>query len=127
MREKSLGSCLGCTALMLMLVGCGSDATSTSGLDGSKKLIDLTDDEKGQFCDWAVNKFGGYGATCKGDWGFMNYPDRETCINDASSPSNTPECQGTVRQAEACANSVPRCASFEQLKSSPSCSEITSC
>ncbi len=120
-------SCFACALLVLTVTGCGENASSTSsGLDGSKKLNDLTSDEKGQFCDWAVNKYGGYGISCDGDWGFMRYPDRAACIEDGSNPSN-PECKATVSQAEACVNSVPACASFEQLKKSPACMDLTNC
>jgi hypothetical protein len=121
-------SCFACALLMLPMTGCGQNATSTSsGLDGSKKLNDLTSEEKGQFCDWAVNKYGGYGLSCDGDWGFMRYTDRAACIKDASSPTTTPKCTATVSQAEACVNSVPACASFERLKSSLACMDITNC
>ena len=105
----------------------GSSAGSTSGLSASKKLVDLTDQEKGQFCDWATGKFGGYGNTCNSDWAFMVYPDQASCVEDASSPTNTPNCQATVQQAEACVNSIPKCANFEELKSSPQCATMTVC
>jgi hypothetical protein len=126
MRAGFLRSCLGPMALMLMLAGCGKES-SASGLDSSKRLNDLTDEEKGQFCDWAVSKLGGYGVTCSSSWGFMSYPDRDTCVRDGSSPSNTPKCEATVGQAEACVNSVPRCASFQDLKASSVCSVMTVC
>jgi hypothetical protein len=114
--------------LMLMLAGCGSDASgdSTSGLDGSKKLADLTYAEMGQFCDWAMNKFGGYSSTCP-TWGFMSYPDRTSCINDVPNSATAPTCQATVSQGEACVNAIPRCVSYQQLKNTPSCSPITDC
>jgi hypothetical protein len=123
-----LSFCAGLLALILALAGCGGGSSSaTSGLPGSKRLIDLTDAEKGTFCDWAVGKYGGYGRTCNSDWAFMSYPDRATCIADASSSTNTPNCQATVGQAEACVNAMGSCASFLDLKNSPLCLPITTC
>jgi hypothetical protein len=122
MRAESLRSCLGCMALMLLLAGCGSDGSSTSGVDGSKKIIDLTRAEMGQFCDWAANKLGGY-ETCDEEVGFMSFPDKNACVDrDWES-----DCQASVKQAEACINSLHRCPTEEEAGSSSACSEITSC
>ena len=119
---------VGLLVLALGLAGCdGDSAGSTSGLSPSKRLIDLTDQEKGQFCDWATAKFGGYGITCNADWAFMVYPDQATCVRDAPSATGTPNCQETVQQAEACVNSIPKCATFEELKSSSECAPMTIC
>ena len=118
----------GLLGLILVLSGCGDGSSSAkSGLTGSKRLIDLTDAEKGTFCDWAVGKDGGYGRTCNSDWVFMSYADKATCIADASSSSNTPNCQSTVEQAEACVNAMGPCASFQDLKNSSRCLPITTC
>ena len=124
-----LGRCAGLLMLLLAHAGCGSGGSSspTSGLPASKRLIDLTDAEKGAFCDWAVGKYGGYGRTCNSDWAFMLYSDKAACIADAPSSSNTPSCQNTVQQAEACVDAMGPCASFADLKSSPVCLPMTTC
>jgi hypothetical protein len=131
---------LGSAVVALGLAGCGgsegdtsgllpgsSGLPGTSGLPASEKLNNLTDAEKAQACDWAVAKFGGYGMTCNSDWAFMRYPDQASCVADASSPTNTPNCQGTVGQFEACVNSIWKCATFADLKSSPLCAPLTVC
>jgi hypothetical protein len=115
-------------ALTLAIAGCGGgSSSSTSGLPSAKRLIELTDAEKGTFCDWAVEKYGGYGRTCNSDWAFMSYPNREACIADAPSSTNTPTCEDTVGQAEACVNAMGSCASYQDLKSSPVCLPVTNC
>jgi hypothetical protein len=115
-------------ALTLGLAGCGGGSgDSTSGLPASEKLVDLTDGEKAQLCDWAVAKFGGYGSTCNSDWSFMTYPDQASCVADGSSPTGTPNCQATVGQMEACVNSIQKCAPFADLQSSPLCAPLTVC
>jgi hypothetical protein len=128
-------SCFSLRAGVLILVlahaGCGDggvgSSSPTSGLPASKRLIDLTDAEKGTFCDWAVAKYGGYGRTCNSDWVFMLYSDKAACIADAPSSSSTPNCQNTVQQAEACVNAMGPCASFADLKNSPVCLPMTTC
>jgi hypothetical protein len=123
-----LARCAGLLTLGLALAGCGGGGSSaTSGLPASKRLIDLTDAEKGTFCDWAVGKYGGYARTCNADGAFMLYEDRAACISDAPSSSSTPNCQNTVQQAEACVNAMGSCASVVDLKKSPVCLPMTTC
>jgi hypothetical protein len=126
MRRTIRRFCLSGIALLL-LTHCGDGTTAHSGLDSSRKLVELTDAEKGQFCDWAVNQLGGYGVTCNADWAFMSYPDQAACVKDGPSSTTTPNCTLTVGQAEACVNSVSKCASFADLKSSPVCAPLTVC
>ena len=125
-----LGRCAGLLMLVLAHAGCsgsGGSSSPTSGLPASKRLIDLTDAEKGTFCDWAVAKYGGYGRTCNSDGAFMLYTDRAACIADAPSSSSTPDCQNTVQQAEACVEAMGPCASSADLKNSPVCLPMTTC
>lgn len=128
MGAKTFRSCLGFTALMLMLGGCGSGGSSTSGLDGSKKVGDLTRAEKGTFCDWAADNLGGY-KKCDEVWstgsgsGFMSEPDRNACVDFGWDD----DCAASVNQAEACINSLPNCPSIEQAKASSACSEFIKC
>ena len=130
---------LGSAVVALGLAGCGGSGGDTSGLRGSsglpgtsglpasEKLNNLTDAEKGQLCDWMASKLGGYGVTCNPDWAFMTYPDQASCVADGSSPTNTPNCQATVGQAEACVNSISKCTTFTDLKNSPLCAPLTVC
>jgi hypothetical protein len=114
-------------ALMLMLGGCGSGGSSTSGVDGSKKIGDLTSAEKASFCDWAANQLGGY-KKCDEIWssgtghGFMSEPDRNACVDNWDDA-----CAASVNQAEACINSLPNCPSIEQAKESSACSDFIKC
>lgn len=125
MDARALLSCVARMALMLMLGGCGSGGSSTSGVDGSKKLGDLTRTEKGRFCDWAANQLGGY-KKCdemRVTGGFMSEPDQNACVDfgwDA-------DCPVSVNQAEACINSLPNCPTVDQAKESSSCSEFIKC
>lgn len=124
MGAKALRCCLG--TLLLMLAGCGSDGASTSGLDGSKKLIDLTHDDLEQFCDWAVSKQGGY-ETCDEELAFMGYPDVSACVHGDWGPSTGSKCQTTVSQAEACIKSLNKCATWEDVRNSSACSGLMGC
>src|SRR5437763_16025507 len=64
----------------------GSGASATSRVDGSKKLVALTDAENGTQCDWMVGRAGSYGnpGTCqrtpvgRGDQPFLAYNDPPT-------------------------------------------------
>jgi hypothetical protein len=117
-------------ALTLHLVGCGSSDSATSGLPASTQLINLTDAQKGQLCDWAVAKFGGYGTPVNCGSGaapIMSYPDQAACVADAPGTAGTPSCQATVGQMEACLNSISPCATYAEFGSSPKCSFLTSC
>jgi hypothetical protein len=64
--------------------GSGGSAGSPelSGLDPEKNLRELTADEKGDLCDWAVTLIGGYGArnTCSDGSTLQNHADRAQCI-----------------------------------------------
>ena len=126
MDARVLRSCLGCLAVMLMLGGCGSGGSSTSGVDGSKKLGDLTRAEKAKFCDWAANNLGGY-KKCDELWssggGFMNEPDQNACVDLGWDD----DCSVSVDQAEACINSLPNCPSITQAKESSACSAFIGC
>jgi hypothetical protein len=128
--------CSACLALALLVPsGCGSNApdnggsssNSSSGLPADARMVDLTDAQKAQFCDWAVAKLGGYGHTCAADWSFMTYPDQAACVEDAPSGATTPNCQGLVGQGEACVNSIKVCTTFEELKASALCEPLTKC
>lgn len=115
-------------ALTLGLAGCGGGSgDSTSGLPASEKLVDLTDGEKAQLCDWAVAKFGGYGSTCNSDWSFMTYPDQASCVADSPNSTSTPDCDATVAQMEACINSLPQCATSDDFVLSLQCVDLATC
>ena len=114
----------------LLLVSCGGSVSSggnlSSGVDSSKRLITLTDAERGQLCDWMVPKAGGYGtpAACPGP--FLVYPDQAACIVDSPDETET-NCLATVAQLEACVNMLPACATLTDVSSTPACAVLSGC
>jgi hypothetical protein len=117
---------LGSALVALGLAGCGG-GSGTSGLPASKRLVDLTDGEKAQFCDWAVAKFGGYGTRTTCNSVAFPYADQAACVADSPSATSTPTCQATVGQMEACVNSLPECTTMTDFASSPQCASVISC
>jgi hypothetical protein len=121
-------------AVNLFGAACGTSADSTtSGLDGSKKLITLTDAEKGTLCDWMVARAGSYGnpGTCdRTQTGlmstFLTYDDQAACIADARDATYT-ACQATVAQMEACIETLPACATLADASNSPACAILSNC
>jgi hypothetical protein len=106
---------------LLVVVGCGGGgghgggAPGGSGVDGSKVVSTLTDQEKAQFCDWMAGVVGGYGVrvTCDGG-GNIGFPqDQPTCVAHAFKTT----CVQTVSQLEACIEKVGTnlCIEVEQL------------
>jgi hypothetical protein len=98
-----------------------------SGLTSSKRLIDLTDAEKGQMCDWIVTKAGGYGhmAFCDGGIPLFYYPDQASCVDDSASATTTPKCAATVKQMEDCANQTAPC--LDAARAAPACAPVLNC
>src|SRR3954465_7555667 len=123
--------------LTLLVPACGSSgspATSgTSGVDGSKKLITLTDAERGTLCDWMVAPAGSYGdpGTCDRTLPapmtpVLVYLDQAACVADSPSPNRT-GCQATVGQVEACIKTLPTCASSTDVSNSSACAILSTC
>jgi hypothetical protein len=124
-------------AFSLFIPACGSSGgtadTTASGLDGSKKLITLTDAEKGMLCDWMVGRAGSYGnpGSCdRTQTGlmstFLTYDDQAACIADARGPTYT-ACQATVAQMEACIETLPACATLGDASNSSACAVLSNC
>ncbi len=117
----------------IALAACGSsvssspDAAVASGLPGGKRLIDLTDVEKGRLCDWMVAQNGGYGhsAECNASTSFLKYPDQASCVSDSSSATTTPSCVATVKDVEDCLNQVGTC--FDAIQAAPVCQSLLKC
>ena len=107
--------------------GLADTGKSSSGLPGGKRLIDLTDTEKGQLCDWMVGFSGGYGHTadCGTGMPILNYPDRAACVKDSSSATATPNCAATVKQLEDCLNVAGAC--LEAAAAAPVCAPVMTC
>jgi hypothetical protein len=121
-------------AVNLLVSGCGaSGGSGASGVDGSKKLIALTDAEKGMLCDWMVGRAGSYGnpGTCDRTapaamTPFLAYDDQAACIADSRGATYT-ACQATVAQMEACVETLPTCATLTDASNSPACAVLSSC
>ena len=89
-----------------ILSGCSSSSSTASagasGVVGSKKLVDLTDAEKKQLCDWQASMNGGYGhVTACGDAGVtsVNSTAAECSRGILTLPAT---CTAVVSQAEDC-------------------------
>jgi hypothetical protein len=86
--------------------GGGGQTVADSGvplpmIDPAKKSTDLTEQEKGQLCDWQAQIFGGYGhvTPCNGGAGTeVNFPDQASCVATVF----TPRCNMTVGEFETC-------------------------
>jgi hypothetical protein len=123
-------------SLTLLVPACGSSGSpdsSTSGVDGSKQLIALTDGEKGTVCDWMIARAGSYGnpGTCDRTLPapmtpVFVYLDQAACIADSPGPSRT-GCQATVAQLEACIKTLPACATATDVSNSSACALLSSC
>jgi hypothetical protein len=112
--------------------GSGGGA-GTSGVDPSKKLITLTDAEKGMLCDWMVARAGSYGnpGTCDrtqptATSPFLTYDDQAACIADARDPTDV-QCQATVGQLETCVGMLPACATLNDVNDTPACAAVDGC
>ena len=120
----------------LLLASCGgsvSNPAGASGVDSSKRLIALTNAEKGLLCDWMVAKAGSYGnpGTCNrtqpvATYPFLTYDDQAACIADARDETDT-GCLATVAQMEACVNMLPACATLTNASNTPACSVLSGC
>ena len=111
----------------------GGPGAGGSGVDGSKKLIDLTAAEKGTLCDWMVGRAGSYGdpGTCDRTqpapaYPFLAYDDQAACVADSPGATST-ECQATVAQLEACVKTLPACATLTDAGGMPACAILSSC
>ncbi len=126
-------------SMLLATSACSSagspDGQQTSGVASSKRLVDLTDAEKGQVCDWMVATAGSYGlpgapGTCNRsespNYPFLAYDDQADCVQDSPDPTFT-ECQATVAQLEACVSRLPMCASLPAASQVSACSALAGC
>jgi hypothetical protein len=124
-------------AVNLFGAACGSSGASadstTSGLDGSKKLITLTDAEKATLCDWMVARAGSYGNPGSCDRTqpaamspFLAYDNQAACVADSPDATFT-SCQATVAQLEACVKTLPACATLADASNSPACAILSDC
>ena len=135
MRTQATTSVSAVAFSFLLLASCGGSVSNpgASGVDSSKRLITLTDAEKGLLCDWMVAKAGSYGnpGTCDrtqpvATYPFLTYDDQAACIADARDETDT-GCLATVAQMEACVNMLPACATLTNASSIPACSVLSGC
>ncbi|GAC1356262.1 MAG: hypothetical protein NVS3B10_05830 [Polyangiales bacterium] len=76
-----------------------------SGLDGNKRLVDLTPEEAARLCDDLAAKLGGYGSKkevpCRGGTTSVDAPKSQaTCVADMTRFPKA--CAATVNQTEDC-------------------------
>jgi hypothetical protein len=126
-------------AMALAASACSStgsgDDQQTSGVASSKRLVDLTDAEKGQLCDWMVGRAGSYGlpgapGTCdrseSPNYPFLAYDDQADCVQDSPDQTFT-ACQATVAQLETCVSMLPACASLPVASQLSACAALEGC
>ena len=110
--------------LFVALAACGGSDSSSSGVDMSKKLTELSASERTQLCEYMVEAEGGVGASkmC-GDGITVTVKSAADCTTGLSAFSTS--CTATVDNAESCAEAAgdDLCA----LISSSSCSFLLQC
>lgn len=94
----SAGSNVGNSAGSAQAGAAGADASLPS-VPTTKKISELTTDEKGQLCAWYADLFGGYGHVTEcGASSVQVYPSQAVCIA-AAFPA---DCMATVEEFETC-------------------------
>jgi len=88
-------------ALAMVTMACGSSSnggnTGPTGVDRSKQISTVTEDDKSALCDWFAPMVGGYGTTpACADALLEAPPDKATCLTDF------PSCAVTIGQFEDC-------------------------
>ena len=91
--------------LLGALVACGGDSSSGSGVDSSKKLVELDATQRQQLCEYMVEAEGGAAASkmC-GDGITVTVKSATDCVTGLSGLSAS--CSATVDSAETCAEAA---------------------
>jgi len=112
---------VGTMVMGLLAIGCGEDG---SGLEGTKKVVDLSASEQGDLCDYTSEVEGGYGASkmC-GDGITITVKPRAECV--ANLEAVVAGCTATVADVEACAEAVGE--DLCKLLSEPKCGFLVQC
>jgi hypothetical protein len=112
---------LGPLVLGVLAIGCGADS---SGVDGSKKIIDLSPAERGDVCDYTSDVQGGYGTmkVC-GDGLTLSVKQRMDCITNLE--ETVAGCTATVENLEACSEAVGE--DLCKFLSEPACAFLLQC
>ena len=106
------------------LAACGGGDSGSSGVDGSKKLIELSADERTQLCEFMVDAEGGAGnSKMCGDGITVTVKSAADCVAGFGQFKAT--CAATGDNAESCANAVGD--DVCNLISSSSCSFLIQC
>lgn len=100
------GFCWGLgVALGFALGGCGGDdgPAASSGVEGTKQLSTLSNDEIGTVCDWLADHYGGYGKkiNCGIENSYSIWQNQGACTENLS-PTFGQCANATVEQMEAC-------------------------
>jgi hypothetical protein len=134
MRSDGRGRVGGAALLVVSMVSSCGGSDGGSGVASSKRLTELSDGEKGELCDWLVNKAGSYGnpGTCDrtqstpATYPFLTWDDQAACIEDAVDATDA-DCVATVAQMEACVNRLPACATLSDAAAQPLCAVLEGC
>jgi hypothetical protein len=104
----------------------GTKMPEVSGLDGSKRIADLSTMEIETLCDHSAIQSGGYGAVrrCSDGTSVLAKDSRESCV---ASYNRGAGCVATVAQAEACLRLLNRDACSLADLDDPACKALASC
>jgi hypothetical protein len=106
------------------LVACSdSGSSSGSGVEPTKKLIELSATERTQLCEYMVEAEGGMHSKTCGDGITISVKSAADCATGLSTFKST--CTATVDNAEACAEAAGD--DLCNLISSPTCSFLFQC
>jgi hypothetical protein len=99
--------------------GANGGASNPPDLDPNADIAALTDEQKGELCDWYVSLYGGYGVTtqCGGGSSTRTPDTRDQCVGLTTFP-----CPVTVAEYEAC--NISEVPSGGCNSSDPSCDPV---
>jgi hypothetical protein len=109
-----------------IVCGCGGervDDDSSSGVDSSRRVTELSDEEIADLCDWSSAELGGYGVEreCSGQT-VRTQASQQECMNSLGSD---PSCTATVGDIEKCINALD--GDLCRLLSEPACLPLFQC
>ncbi|MBX3191909.1 MAG: hypothetical protein KF819_33265 [Labilithrix sp.] len=95
-----------------------NDGGGRSGLNQSKKIVDLDEAERRQLCDWTASIQGGYGVIRQCDGGNVpSAPNQQACVDGVPDDN----CEVTVAEYETCAVrfAADACTAFGSVECAP--------
>ena len=97
---------------------------STSGVLGTKQLLDLTEADVELICDWVASLYSGYGNALQCADGTIITGPASLAECKAQAALTPLGCQATVAQSEACTLAIANCNSIDDAES---CAAMAGC